>query len=266
MCESQLPREALNRPLQIDQFQDGASYEFAGDINFGHTGNFLRVAEVDEVFIKVPSDQGAAYLYNYLFNRASPSNAIRRPEGLELRDHFEEALSEFPAIRESYGRSIRTYGDHAGLKLQAFWLILHNLHYLKIKEIVKVPRAKFVDLKIGEKDSCAIVQERVSGTRLWDIYDYPNQTIRSEWGPFLGIISEQLAQAACTDNMIYFDFNLMNFIFDKERLELYYVDSKPSWYNAKSTNDHNLIGIERFFLVGRQKEAFRSRKSASCGR
>jgi hypothetical protein len=94
-----------------------------------------------------------------------------------------------------------------------------------------------------------IVQQKVDGTQIWDMYDPSRGGITSEWRPYLRAISDHLSPILKHDQVDYFDWNPNNFMFVREEERVYYIDSKPTTFTGAPGNQHNLKGIHMFFQL-----------------
>jgi len=256
--------EVLKRPVNMGRFQEGMFYDhigFASSVPSSKSSpnTFLDIYVVDEVYIKIPTVT-YGYMTKAYFDEGKIdfSNTWRTPQWLEDRERFAEALNRFPEIRQAYELITSSAGYHHEMRSYAYWSIIHKVNYMRIKEIMKVPVTNFVNLRT-QSDTVipAVVQERIHGTRLWDMYDHSIRAISPRWQRYLYQISDQLGHIVCSDDMCYFDFNIMNFIWNENQEVLYYVDPKPSWFTKLSIK--NLRGIEDFFLIGDWKKALHTR-------
>jgi hypothetical protein len=254
------------RPLSVDRFRDGSCYALRSP-RLRQTNVYLKVTELDQVFVKVPNEEARDYHRTLLFKGLPGPYAIREPEGLELPERFSEALDQLPDFRtvlsdhQEYGISL----DDETVNAIIHYLVVHRLHVDKLKHLgcIAIPEARFVVakviqrkfslLKLGFVESAeitpAIIQQKVRGTSLWEIFDPITGSMHAEWYAHRRTISDLLRPLARSPESKYYDWNLQNFIFDDKTQILHYVDSKPTIFARKYENDRNLEGIKRCVLT-----------------
>ncbi len=135
--------------------------------------------------------------------------------------------------------------------------MVHWLQYdrLRSRGVIGVPESRFVILNVARPDSQgrelspAIIQQRVPGATLWEMFDFEAVHVRLAWQPFKSTIATQLSALLESDLADHVDWNIKNFVFHGAEQRLYYVDSKPTLFVARSSNDHNLSGIRTHFLA-----------------
>lgn len=137
----------------------------------------------------------------------------------------------------------------------SFFLMVHIAHYNRLMSISSeaIPKAKFLISRkfFGLSSYPIIFQERIHGTMLWDMFerdakgncDFP-PVLASAWRPYVSNIRSQIDPFL---NSADVDFNIMNFLFNKETLQLKYVDIKPKLFVEKNNNDQNKSGIMEYF-------------------
>jgi hypothetical protein len=133
---------------------------------------------------------------------------------------------------------------------------LYKIQYQRLltQSAVAVPQAKFGAVKwrslgIFYTFRPALFQRRISGTTLWDMYDFGREEILPRWRPFLPAISVQLSNLLDSALLKHIDWNIKNFVFNEPSGRLFYVDQKPTIFTADHGNQANLKGIREIFLV-----------------
>lgn len=238
--------EALERPLSIGRLRDGRVYTMIPPAPLVQTNLFLRVGQVDELFIKVPSERGLED-YRIFAKKASPDpqevRAVEESERFERLDSTLETLSALKLLTP-IGRELVHY------------LAVHKLQHgrLKTQSAVAIPEARFgvlrsTRLRIFHRYEPALFQERVPGTTLWDMFDFSALRVASQWRPFLPAISAQLSALLDSPLRNHIDWNIKNFVFAETAERVFYVNMKPTTLLARHTNERNLKGIRDYFIV-----------------
>lgn len=238
--------EALERPLAIDRLYDGHAYVRPA-APLVQTNLYLQIARVDDLFLKVPSTQGLQeYRALAKEGRARPEN-VRAVEDIERFDRLDSTLEIVSALKplSSIGKELTHY------------LAVHKLQYerLKSQTAVGIPEARFGVLRsarfhIFYQFEAALFQERVSGTTLWDMFDFSTLQVAPQWRPFLPGISAQLSALIDSPLMLdHIDWNIKNFVFQEAAERVFYVDLKPTFFLTRESSDHNLKGIRDYFIV-----------------
>lgn len=237
-----LQLDTLRRPLSIESVRDGGAYVL-DHAPLTQTNLFLRVGSIDDLFFKLPSPRGwADYRSFFRFPQPHPED-IRALESPERFENLPATLVRFPTLDVRQGPETTHY------------LAVYKLQYERIRNqtAVGIPQARFGALRSARRGfrqriEPALFQERVSGTTLWDIFDFDSLRIKPAWQPHLPIISAQLSNFLDAGLLEHVDWNIQNFVFHAEQERLFYVDLKPTIFVAKSSNAHNLKGIRDYFL------------------
>lgn len=260
----------LNRPLSLKQFSDGCCYDCSGFLR-PSTKALLHVRGIDDVFIKAATPRLLDPLAQYLSDLEKLKESdlarydrVRLLEDIERPSNFGNALKQYPEFQSSL-EAIETDETTASINdasMLVMFLILcrSNLDRLKRISTVAIPKSHFVIVNSVAKRfppwsaptvsvAPAIVQEKVSGTMLWDMYSPGAEAIKPTWKPFVDCISEQLRPMLHAEVARYIDWSPENFLFDTKERKVYYVDSEPNIWMGMRANEHNLRGIRRFFCV-----------------
>jgi hypothetical protein len=225
---------------------DGCAVAIPG-MALAQTNLFLEVGYLDELFIKVPSSYG---LKDYRVFVEAPETLckwnIRPLEAIERFDKLQSALDSFPSLKPLASLGPRT----------VHYLLLYKIQYERLLTqcAVAIPEAKFGAVKwrsfgIFYRFRPALFQRRISGTTLWDMYDFGREEVLPRWSPFLPAISVQLSNLLDSALFKHIDWNIKNFVFNEPSGRLFYVDQKPTIFTADHGNETNLKGIREIFLV-----------------
>jgi len=235
----------LERPFDIEQFEDGGAYALP-KLDFFRTHLFAEIAAIDAVVIKTPSERGSHDFDKYVKGEQGDSDDIRPIEEDEKWTSLMDMCQSFPAI----GRLVRAFKPD-----YVYYLFVHKLQQerLRKRKLLALPETRFViiqqpALRFFSSTSPAIVQQRISGTRLWDMYDHDNDCLDSAYGHLIPVLDAQLRPLLDSELRDHIDWNIQNFVFNEAEQRLYYVDTKPSLLFAKSHNEHNITGIRNKFL------------------
>ena len=259
-----------SRPLSIGQFSDGLSYDCSEFLRLS-TKPLLHVSGIDDVFIKAATPRLLEPLSKYLsdLDRLKETDLarfdrIRILEDMERPGNYGNALKQYPEFQSSLeeiktDEATQSISDPSSL---IKFLILCRSNHDRLKRIstVAIPRAHFVIIKTVAKGflswsaptvsvAPAVVQEKVAGTMLWDMYSVGAQAIKPEWRPFRDCIAEQVCPMLDPRVAKYIDWSPENFVFDTKQRKVYYIDSEPNIWMAMRSNEHNQRGIRRFYCA-----------------
>ena len=253
--------EALSAPFLIDRIHDGGAYALPEAPALTQTNLFLKIACLDRLYVKVPSQRGFDDYRKFVKLAEANRADVRSLEDAERFENLAAALGSVPDL-----------GPLTGISSElAHYAVVHKLQHerLQTQDAVKIPRARF-----GARQSKgwgffrsyepAMFQEKVSGTTLWDMFDFEALAVRPEWQLFAPLISTRLASLLDSGLLHHIDWNIQNFVFDKEAGELFYVDLKPTTFVAKESNERNLAGIRRYY-IRMNAPAPRHRRSGASG-
>ncbi|MGA2597923.1 MAG: hypothetical protein ABSH09_13145 [Bryobacteraceae bacterium] len=247
----------------VDSISDGLYYTLPR-VSFAVTNVHTRVAKFDHVVIKLPTERALSFHQNAMYRGHAGPNSIRDPSDLELPARMDEALEEYPELKqpinrfESYDISI----DAETIHRYVHYLIMHKHHVVRLKQFgsVNIPDARFVLFReSGAQFSLrhfkkihydriipGIVQQRAFGHSLWNIYS-PWMGVWPKWRPYLPEISKAAAPLFREHLRDFFDWNLRNFLYNTDERSLSYVDSKPSVFAGKIENDNNFRSFQKAF-------------------
>ena len=168
-------RAGTSSAPSIDRIEDGGTYSFP-TVQLVQTGLFLRVGCIGDLFIKVPSIYGFDDYRNFVKRALLNAEDLRSLEDAERWERLDQTLASFPDLKP-----ILRVGSEA-----AHYLAIHKLQYerLRTQTVVRIPRAKFGVLRsahrgIFRKLEPALFQEKVSGTTLWDMFDFSSESSRT---------------------------------------------------------------------------------------
>lgn len=224
--------ELLTTAVAVEGIVDGGCYRLPPNLLFEQTNLFFRIARAGGLYIKLPTDRGIDD-YRILIRDAGVTESDIRPlEDEERRD---------PAVDRE----------------DAHYLTVHRRQYerLRAADSIGIPEARFARIQ-GEASGFspghstpAIFQQRIPGATLWDMFDFDSLCLRPAWQPFKKIMASQLRAVIESALIDHVDWNIRNFVFHGAEQRLYYVDSKPAVYVARSSNEKNLSGIRAHFLT-----------------
>jgi hypothetical protein len=237
--------EVLHHPLSIDCFRDGGGYALP-DLPLTQTNLFMKVGWVDRLYLKVPSERGLEDYRKFVKLAQTGPEDVRQ---LEERERFEllpETLKTLPDLAP-----LTSIGSEL-----AHYVAIHKLQYQRLQQqnAVRIPRARFGTLQrkgwaFFRSFEPALFQERICGTTLWSIFDFGALMVMPRWRPFASTISAQLSNLLDSGLRDHIDWNIKNFVFDEQAGQLFYVDLKPTTFVARQSNQQNLEGIRRYYLV-----------------
>jgi len=237
--------EALKRPLSIDQLRDGHVY-LRPATSLVQTNLFLKVGQMDELFIKVPSELGLEDYWTYAKKAFPDPQDMRAVEESERFERLESTLETLSALKPltPIGKELVHY------------LALHKLQHdrLKTQTAVGIPEARFgvlrsTRLRIFYRYEPAMFQARVCGNTLWDMFDFSAFRVAPQWRRFLPAISAQLSALIDSRMLNHIDWNIKNFVFEETAERVFYVDMKPTTLLASQTNEQNLRSIRDYFIA-----------------
>lgn len=240
---------ALERPLKIDSFVDGAAYRLP-PAEFVQHNLFLRVAVVDDVIIKLPSQRGWGDYLKFVKNGERDPDEIRPNEDLEEYSKCDRLASRFPEFATS---SATFKAEHV------HYLLVSRFQHERLmgQQSFAIPASRFV--MAVEVDSTepqpAIVQQRVDGVSLSDMVDGHGE-VKSQFRPGLSSISRKIESVLGSRWLPWrrgplrnhIDWNIENLIFDAETETLFYIGSLPSTFFNRSHNKINIRGIRTTFI------------------
>lgn len=247
----------------VESISDGQCYTLPR-VTFTVTNIFSRVAKLDHVVIKLPTERALDFHQNAMYRGHGGANSIREPSELELPDRMDEALEECPELKHPFDQfgSYDVSIDSATIHRYVHYLVMHKYNVLRLKRFgaVHIPDARFVlfkesgsqlSLRHFRKIHCdriipGIVQQRAFGDSLWNIYS-PWFGVWPKWRSYLPEISKAAAPLFSEQVRDFFDWNLRNFLYNTDECILNYVDSKPSVFAGKVKNDSNFSSFQKAF-------------------
>jgi hypothetical protein len=234
-------RERLGPSVSIDVIRDDGLYELPGDFAPHPTNLFFIVGRLGQVFIKTPTERGL-HDYRAFIRDGISTDADIRP--LEESERFDS----YVARPDPQGRDPEL----------VHYLHVHKLQYQRLRNagVIGVPEARFASISGPDVPTSprpdvptpAIFQARIPGSTLWDMFDVEAMAVQRAWQPHKPAIAAQLRVLLESPLVIHVDWNIRNFIFNGAEQRLYYVDSKPTTFVARSSNEQNLIGIRTHWL------------------
>jgi len=162
------PKDTVNsieRLANISSFTDGATY-LLPRLRFETPNIFSSVAFFDSLVVKIPTGALLEDFARLVKRGVHPTNPTVRLADAEEKD-VDTLIGRFPEFRTAY----RQHADHAHL------LMVHRRQYERIKGAgsLQIPQSRFILVRQSRfwflRTLCpAIVQERVRGTPLLEIY------------------------------------------------------------------------------------------------
>jgi hypothetical protein len=237
--------DTFSRPLTIHSLRDGGVYFRPAALRFSQTNLFLNVGRIDELYIKTPSPRGMEDYRRFAKFARSSSEEIRPIDESERFENVSAAIQRFPELKPISLVNIES----------AHYLAIHKMQFerLRTQTGVGIPEARFgllahKQLRIFDRFEPALFQERVPGATLWSMFDFAALRVTSQWREFLPAISSTLSELLASRLRDHIDWNIQNFVFDRDSRRLFYVDSKPTVFLSKESNELNLKGIQHYFL------------------
>ena len=126
--------EALERPLSIRSVRDGGLY-LAPEASFVQTNLFLKIACVENVYLKLPSERGIEDYRRFIQGEESASMMLRSLEDAERFARLRKTLESFPELKPLTRISSEL----------AHYLAVHKLQYERLRKqtAVQIPEARF---------------------------------------------------------------------------------------------------------------------------
>jgi len=258
-----VPILAFPRTPTVEMISDGQCYTLPR-VSFAVTNVYFRMAELGNVFIKLPTDKALGFHQNAMYRGYGGSKSIRNPSDLELPDRMNEALEEYPALKQpmyQFGTDDISI-DAETIHRYVHYLVMHKHNAVRWKRFgsINIPDARFVMFRESgapfslrqfkkipyDRLIPGIVQQRARGNTLWSQYA-PWIGVRPSWRSYLPEISKAAAPLFHAEVWEFFDWNLRNFLFDPEGRILSYVDSKPSVFAGKLKNDNHFRLFRKVF-------------------
>jgi len=237
--------QMLQHPLSINCFRDGGGYALPAPA-LTQTNLFMKVGWVDQLYIKVPSKRGLEDYRRFVKLAQRGLEDIRQLEEAERFERLTETLADLPDLAP-----LTSVGSEL-----AHYVAIHKLQYERLtrQSAVKIPQARFGTIQrkgwgFFRSFEPALFQERITGTTLWSMFDFEGLAVMPRWRPFVSAIGAQLSNLLDSGLRDHIDWNIQNFVFDDAAGQLFYVDLKPTTFVAKQSNEQNLQGIRRYFLV-----------------
>ena len=234
---SALTRSAIE-PLTINHFSNNEEFNLP-PVKRSKTGLFFKIGVIDEVYIKAPTFRAYRRFRQYFMNK---KNIQKRAEA--YNDEIIKITGNPDIVRPKTINETRRYMT---------WV--HIAHYNRLcgvsPGIVPKTYAGFEARSIRSGRfflKPLIIQERVNGTRLWNMFaDVDNSRAPLRWysqeKPYVPNILLQIEPLRYSNDI---DWNIQNFIYDQDKNELHYVDSKPALYVNPRSNEHNRNLLFRF--------------------
>jgi hypothetical protein len=234
--------QTLARPVSIQDVVDGGCYRLP--IDALTTSNlFFDIARVDGVFVKAPSSTGLADFKTFVADGRSTSDDVRPLEPSERLEALNVTSARYPA----FGSIVARHPD-----LVHILVVLKQQHErMRENRAVGVPDTRFGLLAgrtMFSSPRAAVFQEQIAGTTLWEMFDFENEVVRSEWESALPAIAAQLAPLVDSPLALHVDWNIQNFVYRENDQQLFYVDVKPTTLVNRRSNEHNLRGIRDYFV------------------
>jgi len=227
----------------ITPFKDGAVYELP-KLKFRDTVNvFSAIALTDSLVFKKPREAWFRGFRRHIRQGERSPFAVRFASAEEM--NINTLLAKFPEFGDAYEQNV----EHA------HFLMAHKLQYERIRgaDCIRIPPSRFILVKehsfwFQKGLLPVIVQEKVPGTPLIEMFDEAAQCIRPQWIRFLSKINSVLKSLIGSSLCNHFNWYIGNFLYDRVNNVLYYVDPKPSCIFGKPENEHNIQALQAAFF------------------
>lgn len=226
---------------EVDNLPDIARYRIPL-IRFRKNRIFSKTAFLSGVVLKRPSRRGVTKLLE-LFDVIDD---LGRPWHKEVQDTF--GISK-PMSPQRWSEFIRYYA--LLLAVQRNRLLRENAAGVPT---TKVGICRFFVLGAVPLLLPIVIQRRVVGTLLWDMFDHGGgtrpTTLKRDYWRYQAHISMALIYFGLHSDLDSYliDWNPKNFVFDSVERCLYYVDSKLGFLADRSTNFNNQSLLKKHFL------------------
>lgn len=234
----------VNESATITSLSDGATYRLP-PLEFTRPNVFAQIAFTELLAVKMPTN---AWLNDFRDYVIKGKNGNTEYPLVRLADAEEKnvdvLLKRFPEFHPTY----KQHADHT------HFLMVHKLQYERVKKAnrLRIPQSRYI---LVEGNSWfrrtlipVILQERILGTTLLEMYDSVTRSVKSEWRRFLPEINSILTDLMESNLRNHINWFIRNFLYDPKTNVLSYVDVKPSCLFLKSGNEQNIRSLqERFF-------------------
>jgi len=225
----------VGNALSIDDIDEGVVNSIPTVLM--ECANFsMAVGRTNNLIIKIPTPR-TFEVFDYTYNAKIKYPDLLGPDNMEI--DFKKLIS-FKDFNKFLGYS--RYG-----KILVHFLLVFKLQYERLKEISlqSIPNTKFIIAKQRDNNlKIAILQEKVKGITLWDMFDHNHKILKEQYKYHLNEITLQIYPFL---NSQYIDYNAKNFIYDNEVNRLYYVGSTPPTFYDNKTNLKSRSKIIKFF-------------------
>ena len=242
MSLSTKPLPILDELSTITDIKDGEVYKF-NRLKFKKTGNvFSQIAITHSLVIKKP-----IYVWIRNFHRHiiqdQHENTVR-PASKEEKNVI-TLLNKFPEFKIIYNINSE----------YAHFLMVHKLQYQRIKKAsdIRIPQSRFIFLIehshfFTNKLYPIIINEKINGTPLIDMFDQDRSCIKSQYLQFLQLINPVLRNLIKSTFRNHFNWYIGNFLYDLNTKIMSYVDPKPSCIFMLRENEQNIQGLGKIFF------------------
>ena len=236
---------SIEESTSISSLTDGETYELSG-LEFSTPNVFTSLAFTHNLAVKLPTAAWIEDFRRYVTRGelgASVNPNVRLAS--EGERNINQLLDKFPEFQS-------LHSHRPGI---AHFLMVHKLQYQRLRSgaNIRIPQSSFgvakqTRLLFLKRFTPMVIQERVSGTPLLEMYDAENDNIRSQWLPFLPKINPILRDLIESDLGEHLNWFIRNFLYDTEGNVLFYVDPKPTCLFAKRGNDRNIQSLKEIFF------------------
>lgn len=229
----------------IDTLADGGLYQFPS-VTFNTPNVFATVAFTSNLVVKIAAQPWQEDFEKYAVHevRDTVNPCVRSADVMETSRGVQNVLVRLPELQALFASDPKA----------GHFLVVHKLQYQRLLQanLVNIPATRFILLKrrrfgIFSTICPGIVQERVLGTSLLAMFDDVRNEVRPEWRHYVSAITPILNSLINSELRDHLNWFIANFIFKQETGALYYVDSKPSFLFARSGNERNIDGLQKYF-------------------
>jgi len=254
------------KEFSVDTLIDGQMYSISDAALFEGDSRaclFYRVWIKQAFVVKACTSEGLSDLSSLLHNKPVDYIPIRRPREEEMlvkveRGFFSKMFhrnrpiveldptQEFAGVKASYGHE------------NAHMLAVHKHQYSTLRKHIPqfIPETRFVMLKrasdsAGIRSFPGMVQKRIFGASLGgEVIDMFSGNAYKEWVPHIPRIAAQLRSIQKSPAKQHIDWNIQNFIVNRDSHHLHYVDCKPSFMIPRYCNSRSYDSV-RECIIGR---------------
>ena len=238
--------KAIEISDNITSIANGAIYELP-KLQFNVPNVFTSLAFTDSLVIKTPASAWLKDFYRYV-RIGEPSPYSGYPLARLANDdekNVEILLAKFPEFLSSHNH----HPEHT------HFLLVHILQHERLKNYtkIKIPQSRFILVQRNRfwffKGLIpTIIQEKVPGIPLLEMYDQNNRTVKQHWIQYLNRINPILRDLLNSDIRNHLNWYIRNFLYDCKNDVLWYVDPKPTCIFLRHGNEKNIQSLKEIFF------------------